>query len=149
MKIGVVGNGFVGHAMTLLRPGVDVIVWDMDMDKCEPRGTGFNKFVDESEIIFVAVPTPMEHTGKCHVDIVQRVVDKIQKRSPDTPVVLRSTVPPGTSDKMNVHFMPEFLNNVFGSLISNHAINGSSAHMTPTLYQKLNTCFNLRMNMAA
>ena len=33
MKIGVVGNGFVGHAMTLLRPYVDVLVWDVVEEK--------------------------------------------------------------------------------------------------------------------
>ena len=33
MKIGVVGNGFVGHAMTLLRPYVEVLVWDVVPDR--------------------------------------------------------------------------------------------------------------------
>ena len=33
MKIGVVGNGFVGHAMTLLRPHVEVLVWDVVPEK--------------------------------------------------------------------------------------------------------------------
>jgi len=113
MKIGVVGNGFVGHAMTLLRPGVDVLVWDINPDKCEPHGIGFNEFVDQSEIIFVAVPTPMEHDGTCHLNIVQDVVTKIKTKSQNTPIVLRSTVPPGTSDQMNVHFMPEFLTERF------------------------------------
>ena len=59
MKVGVIGNGFVGHAMTLLRPAVDVRVWDIDPAKCEPAGLGFDQFIHESEIIFIAVPTPM------------------------------------------------------------------------------------------
>lgn len=109
MKIGVIGNGFVGHAMTLLRPGVAVLVWDIEPDKCEPFGLGFNQFVEMSEIIFVAVPTPMNQDGTCHLDIVETVVQKVKDLDPDTPIVLRSTVLPGTSDKLDVSFMPEFL----------------------------------------
>ena len=109
MRVGVIGNGFVGHAMTLLRPGVAVIVWDIEPDKCEPFGLGFNQFVEMSEIVFVAVPTPMNQDGTCHLDIVETVVQKVKDRDPDTPIVLRSTVLPGTSDKLGVAFMPEFL----------------------------------------
>ena len=52
MKIGVVGNGFVGHAMTLLRPHVEVLVWDVVPDKRDPKTLDIETFVDESEIIF-------------------------------------------------------------------------------------------------
>lgn len=109
MRVGVIGNGFVGHAMTLLRPGVAVLVWDIEPDKCEPFGLDFNQFVEMSEIIFVAVPTPMNKDGTCHLNIVETVVQKVKDRDPDTPIVLRSTVLPGTSDKLGVSFMPEFL----------------------------------------
>ena len=37
MKIGVVGNGFVGHAMTLLRPHIEVLVWDLVPKKRDPE----------------------------------------------------------------------------------------------------------------
>ena len=109
MRVGVIGNGFVGHAMTLLRPGVAVLVWDIDSDKCEPPGLKFKQFVDMSEIIFVAVPTPMNQDGTCHLNIVESVVQKVKDLDPNTPIVLRSTVLPGTSDKLGVSFMPEFL----------------------------------------
>lgn len=109
MNIGVVGNGFVGQAMTLLRPGINVNVWDIEPSKCEPQGLGFRKFVDISEIIFVAVPTPMNSNGTCHLDIVESVIHKIKAYNSETPIVIRSTVPPGTCTKLGVSFMPEFL----------------------------------------
>ena len=65
MKIGVVGNGFVGHAMTLLRPYVDVLVWDIVPDKRDPQTLDIETFVEESEIIFVACTYPNELRRKC------------------------------------------------------------------------------------
>ena len=109
MKVGVVGNGFVGRAMTLLRPGVDVLVWDIDPNKCEPFNLTFEQFVNDVELIFVAVPTPMNPDGTCHLNIVRSVVNKIKEHDYEKQIVLRSTVPPGTCDSMDVSFMPEFL----------------------------------------
>lgn len=109
MVVGVIGNGFVGHAMTLLRPGVEVLVWDITPDKCEPIGLGFKQFVEQSEVVFVAVPTPMNPDGTCHLNIVENVVSKVRTHDQNVPIVLRSTVLPGTCDNLDVSFMPEFL----------------------------------------
>ena len=109
MKIGVVGNGFVGHAMTLLRPYIDVLVWDINQDKREPKTLDISTFVKESEIIFVAVPTPMNKDGSANLSIVRSVCEEIQSIDKDKHIVLRSTVPAGTSDDLGVNFMPEFL----------------------------------------
>ena len=109
IKIGVVGNGFVGHAMTLLRPSIDVLVWDIIPEKRDPLTLNIEKFVKESEIIFIAVPTPMNRDGSANLDIVISVCKEIKLIDKDKHIVLRSTVPPGTSEKLNVNFMPEFL----------------------------------------
>ena len=109
MKIGVVGNGFVGHAMTLLRPYVDVLVWDVVEEKREPKSLDIETFVEESEIIFIAVPTPMNKDGSANLDIVRAVCEEIQEIDDSKYIVLRSTVPPGTSEEFDVNFMPEFL----------------------------------------
>ena len=109
MKIGVVGNGFVGHSMTLLRPSIDVLVWDIIPEKRDPLTLNIEKFVKESEIIFIAVPTPMNSDGSANLDIVTSVCKEIKLIDKDKHIVLRSTVPPGTSEKLNVNFMPEFL----------------------------------------
>ena len=65
MKIGVIGNGFVGHAMSVLSPAVEVLFWDLEPPKRCPHDLTMERLVDESEIIFVSVPTPMEKDGKC------------------------------------------------------------------------------------
>ena len=109
MKIGVVGNGFVGHAMTLLRPYIDVQVWDTVPEKCEPSGISFEEFVTTSKLIFIAVPTPMRKDGSCKTDIVSSVVSDIRAVDDSAKIIIRSTVPPGTSDSLGVSFMPEFL----------------------------------------
>ena len=93
MKIGVVGNGFVGHAMTLLRPYVDVLVWDIVPDKRDPQTLDIETFVEESEIIFVAVPTPMNSDGSANLKIVRAVCEEIQAIDDEKYIVLRSTVP--------------------------------------------------------
>jgi UDPglucose 6-dehydrogenase len=109
MKVGVVGNGFVGHAMTLLRPHVEVLVWDIVPGKRDPKKLTLESFVRESEIIFVAVPTPMNSDGSCNVGIVESVVKEIKKVDKNKYIVLRSTTPPGTCENLGVAFMPEFL----------------------------------------
>jgi UDPglucose 6-dehydrogenase len=53
----------------------------------------------------------MEGTGKCHLYIVESVMRELSEVIDPSKnfVVLRSTVPPGTSDRLECYFMPEFL----------------------------------------
>ena len=146
MKIGVVGNGFVGHAMTLLRPHVDVLVWDIIPEKRDPNTLDLETFVEESEIIFVAVPTPMNKNGGCNLDIVRSVCEEIQEVDDTKYIVLRSTVPPGTSEELDVAFMPEFLtekNWKEDFKNCNQWILGST---DPFLYEKMKRMFELAYN---
>ena len=62
-----------------------------------------------ADIVFVAVPTPMLKDGTCHTDIVVSVVKELKKANEAANIVIRSTVPPGTSKSLGVSFMPEFL----------------------------------------
>ena len=43
--IGVVGNGFVGQAMDVFRPFVEVLMWDIDSQKREPLNLNYEDFV--------------------------------------------------------------------------------------------------------
>ncbi len=108
MKIGIVGNGFVGKATKLLSR--DIMIYDIDPQKCHPIGIHLND-LEICDLIFIAVPTPMDNKGKCHLNIVKEVVYKLKKIiDPNkTFLILRSTVPPGTSDLLGCYFMPEFL----------------------------------------
>lgn len=108
MKIGIVGGGFVGSATSLLTcKSIESIIYDIDPTRCHPAGT---TLVDlkTCDFVFVCVPTPTHANGKCNTKIVETCIDNLCSVGIKN-IVLRSTVPPGTSDRLNVMFMPEFL----------------------------------------
>ena len=124
MKIGIVGQGFVGTAIKVgFEPHYELETYDA-FDESKSTGN-LADLVAECEVIFVCVPTPMNKDGTCHTDIVESVVERINRKRQgylrvtlkhDTIVVLKSTVPPGTTDRLNkkykdisVIFNPEFL----------------------------------------
>jgi nucleotide sugar dehydrogenase len=127
--VGQVGYGFIGNAVVeLFRPYCDVIVYDKAgyAGRQKPPRVGFSDSIDtlvrNCEVIFVAVPTPMKPSGECHTDIVESVMQDIQnvaikigRSLNDFVVVLKSTVPPGFTQKMQdkyalrLVFSPEFL----------------------------------------
>lgn len=108
MKIGIIGNGFVGKATRLLEGKNEVIVYDINPQLCYPLNLDFEE-LSTTSVIFICVPTPMEKSGKPHLEIVYNVVDKLKKLKGDFHIIIKSTVPPGTAEKLGVHFMPEFL----------------------------------------
>ena len=123
MKLGIVGQGFVGLA---LKAGFEKHYKIDTYDKfIESKSTcDLADMVAECEVIFVCVPTPMNLNGSCHTDIVEDVVKEINKwsyaywgnidRKPT--IVIKSTVSPGTTERLHkkyksvdVIFNPEFL----------------------------------------
>lgn len=113
MIIGVIGNGFVGKATSILsNPDVELRVYDRVPELCSPVGTTIED-LKECELIFISVPTPMRRGGKCCLDIVEAVVNELNEKhivnEPNNFIVIRSTVLPGTSDRLGSYFMPEFL----------------------------------------
>ena len=120
MKIGIIGQGFVGSAIREgLKNFYKILTYDIDSSKC----THTHKEVCiQSDIIFICVPTPMRLSGECDTRILEGVVAKIDQecrgdvnRNRPT-LVLKSTIPPGTTKKidkiatvLNVCFSPEFL----------------------------------------
>ena len=107
MRFGVVGNGFVGRATQLFGPD-EVVVYDALPERCAPLGTTLAD-VAACELVFVCVPTPMRADRSCNVSLVEAAVRDVRACRPDAVVVLRSTVPPGTSERLGCAFMPEFL----------------------------------------
>lgn len=96
--IKIYGYGWVGKAMHSLFP--DALIHDPAQNFIS------EEFVD---ISFVCVPTPLKD-GSLDTSIVEEVVRKC-----DSPlIIIRSTVMPGTSDKLeklgkNIVFQPEYL----------------------------------------
>ncbi len=110
MKIGIIGNGYVGGATSLLKNrNVDVLIYDIDEEKCSPRGLTFKDLL-QCSFIFICLPTPMDRDGKCSVNLVSDAVNKLSTAgyNPER-IIVKSTVPVGTCRGLNVMFMPEFL----------------------------------------
>lgn len=108
MRIGIVGGGFVGSATALLAcEDIETITYDLDPARCCPIGT-IKEDLLTCDIVFVCVPTPSYESGECNTTIVGRCIEGLKKTGIQN-IVLRSTVPPGTSEQYDVAFMPEFL----------------------------------------
>ena len=112
--IGIIGKGFVGGAMyENFKDVFNTLVWDTDESK--RNVATFKEFVEQSEIIFVCVPTPSRQDGSCDTSIVGSVLDDIAQVDRRKYVVIKSTVTPGTTSRyasdfnMTVGFNPEFL----------------------------------------
>jgi UDPglucose 6-dehydrogenase len=113
--IGIIGNGFVGNATSQFEnKEVKALVYDINSDKCTPVGLTLQELCEQSTIIFICLPTPMKKDGSCHLGIIEKVIENMKKYIDfdNIPVVIRSTVPVGTSDNLNCFFMPEFLTEV-------------------------------------
>ena len=126
--VGQVGYGFIGNAVVeLFRDHVGkILIYDKakvptkfgNLELC----ASLDPVVASAEVIFVAVPTPMKPSGECHTGIVESVLQDIQnaalkmaRQLENFVVVLKSTVPPGFTRRMQdkyalrLVFSPEFL----------------------------------------
>ena len=116
MKIGIVGQGYVGTAIKIgFESYYDLETYDkFDSSKST---CNLKRLVDICDVIFVCVPTPMDKDGSCHTGIVEEVISEINQYSNKSQiVVIKSTDSPGTTERMNkkykkvsVIFNPEFL----------------------------------------
>ena len=117
MKLGIIGNGFVGSAIMhgFILHVDDIMIYDKD----KKRSThSMEDLVIKSDVIFICVPTPMFESGECDLSIVNSVVSELAEYEciDSKVVVIKSTVVPGTTEKlandypnMNFVFNPEFL----------------------------------------
>ncbi|MBK22658.1 MAG: hypothetical protein CME70_01525 [Halobacteriovorax sp.] len=119
--IGIIGQGFVGSA---IREGMNnafnVETYDIDPGK-QSTVENISELVDKvDEIIFVCLPTPMNQSGRCDTRIVETAISDIndanRRLNKSTIAVIKSTVEPGTTDRLNdryshitIIFNPEFL----------------------------------------
>jgi UDPglucose 6-dehydrogenase len=142
MSVAVIGQGFVGGSLTtvLSERGETVFVHDKDSNKCALGGIRSFKRKDQqnevkpetitefitacegtsgfSGIFFICVPTPMYEDGSPDTTIVEDVLSimSIAPYTSDAPeriAVIKSTVPPGSTEKWNQLFEPSGLHVVF------------------------------------
>ena len=120
MKIGVIGKGFVGTAVQYgFSPNVGCDAEVRVYDKVPTKSTHtLEEVVNESEFVFISVPTPADENGKIYLGILDECLNDIEKVSQnrDTIFLIRSTTIPGTTRKLSesypnlkLVFNPEFL----------------------------------------
>ena len=120
MKIGIIGNGFVGSSVAFgfsAQTGCDADVKVYDKD--ESKSTHTLSETLTSDFIFISVPTPSNKDGSINLDILHSIFDEINYTNGyncDNIFLVRSTVTPGTTRKiqqhyrhLNIVFNPEFL----------------------------------------
>ena len=116
MTIGIVGQGYVGTAIKLgFQDHYKVVTYDK-FDLGKSTHSKISDIVEEAKVIFVCVPTPMRQDGTCYTGIVEEVIREINETANEHIIVIKSTVPPGTTDRINKEytrsttiFNPEFL----------------------------------------
>lgn len=110
MNIGIIGNGFVGKATSILKcEEINILSYDVVPESCVPLGTTMSDLVEKCQIIFISVPTPMDKDGQCYLQILETVVKQLEDLQYNGFVCIRCTVPIGTSKRLQCYFMPEFL----------------------------------------
>jgi len=122
LKLGIIGQGFVGTAVREgLRHFYETYVFDLDINVCPPAMLlPLKDIVEKCDIIFQCLPTPMKKSGECDLSTVRSSLENINQLSKTldrTPIIIiKSTVPPGTCEKLNqdfdhinIVFSPEFL----------------------------------------
>ncbi len=129
MKIGIIGLGFVGlsFASVLSSKGFDIIGIDVDKEKLETIKSGKSPFfepkieetlqnalqkklmlsnkikdaVNNCDLIFVTVGTPMTLDGNIDLriilDVCKKIGDSISKTQNNPNIIIKSTVIPGTT----------------------------------------------------
>lgn len=140
-RIGIVGRGFVGNALYEgMKDTCEIFTYDKFVKDLSTEES-LKELVLKADVLFLCVPTPMKKSGQCDISIVESVIAEIDKiiseeypkyitaqfREKDTHyerkkitkeaiIVLKSTVPPGTSTYLNdtyknvkIIFNPEFL----------------------------------------
>ena len=100
MKIGIIGQGFVGTAVYEgLKSFFNIETFDVAKDcTCD----SLESLLSKTNTIFVCLPTPMDRDGKCYTGIVEEVLKDINEiTTRKKTLIIKSTIPPGTTEGWN------------------------------------------------
>lgn len=112
MKIGVIGYGMVGTAITkaFKKQQHTVAVYDIKIKESKLEHT------ISSDIIYVCVPTKQNEDGSCDNSVVEGVIKNLSELEYKGTIAIKSTVEPGTTSRLQKEYstltlahVPEFL----------------------------------------
>lgn len=115
MKVAIIGNGWVGKAMSQLFP--DALVYVRNIQSISNQNiTDRKDKINECDIAFICVPTPLYaengySRGKLDTSIVEECIEWLETKI----IVIRSTVNPGDCDRWEKKYnkvicmQPEYL----------------------------------------
>jgi len=131
VNIGIIGQGFVGSSIREgLKNFYEIKAFDIEPSR---SWNTIDEITSSCDIIFICVPTPMRKDGSCDTRILESVLNNayqtLKKQNPEPlhsdflnyqkykkTFVIKSTVPPGTTEELskqypriNLCFSPEFL----------------------------------------
>lgn len=116
--IGIIGQGFVGNAVyQKFKNYYEVLTFDLKAKLCNST---YEEVHRNCHTIFFCLPTPMNKDGSCHLKLVEKQLYELNESCKEDYikkiVIIKSTVPPGTTNKWNkrfknldIIFNPEFL----------------------------------------
>lgn len=160
MKIAVAGTGYVGlvTGVCLASKGHQVTCVDVDEKKVEIMRKGISPIYEpgldelmqenmvrltftvdyrsaykDAEVIFIGVGTPEKKDGSANLSYVYKVVEQIAESvERECVVVVKSTVPIGTNDKIETYMIEHLKNNVRVHIASNPEFlaQGTAVHDT-------------------
>jgi UDPglucose 6-dehydrogenase len=112
MKIGLLGRGTVGKAVY---EGLEYLGHEMSFFDPAYEGSRIDDVLG-TECVFICVPTDQAPNGDCDTSIVDRVVKELDDHGYTGLVSIKSTVIPGTTDRLQkqhprlrISMVPEFL----------------------------------------
>ncbi|WP_040344884.1 UDP-glucose dehydrogenase family protein [Neobacillus bataviensis] len=164
MKIAVAGTGYVGlvTAVCLAEKGHNVTCVDINQDKIDLMKQGISPIYEQglqdlmlknkesliytsdyveayknAEVIFIGVGTPENKSGSANLEFVNEVAIQIAHTIEENCViVVKSTVPVGTNDKIEQLIIENLKNDVSISVVSNPEFLSQGTAIKDTLYAK-------------
>lgn len=162
MKIVVAGTGYVGlvAAVAFAEIGNNVTCVDVNKEKIEIMRQGISPIYEDGleelmkknhdritytddykaayrdgDVIFIGVGTPEQEDGSANLtyvyDVCNQIIESINK---DTVVVIKSTVPLGTNDKIDEYFKENIKNDIKVAVVSNPEFLAQGTAVQNTLY---------------
>ena len=107
INVAIIGCGVIGKAL---------ITWlnkyskNINILKLDPQ-KNYNDSIEKADAIFISIHIPTENNGTQNLAPLKQII----KTCPNVPIFIRTTLLPGTCDKLScelnkkIYFMPEFL----------------------------------------